>query len=255
MAGTKASTAPASSTAAFRFARSCVNALLGLVGDGAGAGHLHVAGVRLACRHRPGRGRRMLRERLRLPGVVPGRHPHPAGGCEAVEPLVRVDRESALAELAVVDDVDPEVHLPAHDVVDRAQELLLVVGRVQRPALVLRQHHASMSSRGRGRLPVCVTRMRSVLCSMGGGGVFRWVIRARAGLKPAPTSVTSVQGNHSVFLVERLAFAMRSYISVLRLLVDGWLFALRAVVSCRDGWLFALRSYVSPVPFGVSCRP
>ena len=81
-----------------------------------------------------------------------------------------------------------------------------------------------MSSRGRGRLPVWVTRMRSVLCSMGssGGGVFRWVIRARAGLKPAPTSARSL-----------------------------WLF----LVGLRDGWLFALRSYVSPVPLGVSCRP
>ena len=114
--------------------------LLGLVDDGARAGHLHVAGVGLGSRHRaviPV----VLGERLRLPGIVPGRHPHPAGRGEAVEPLVCVDRESALAELAVVDDVDAEVHLQAHDVVDRAQELLLVLCRIDGPALVLRQHH------------------------------------------------------------------------------------------------------------------
>ena len=124
------------------------HALLGLVGDGAGAGHLHVAGVGLGSRHRAVVAV-VLRERLRLAGVVPGRHPHPARGCQAVEPLVRVDRESALAELAVVDDVDAEVHLPAHDVVDRAQELLLVVGRIHRPALVLRQHHVDKLARTR----------------------------------------------------------------------------------------------------------
>ena len=158
-----------------------------------------------------------------------------------------------------------------------------------------------MSSRGRGRLPVCVTRMRSVLCSMGssGGGVFRWVIRARAGLKPAPTSARSLW----LFLVglrDGWLFALRSYISpilptsarslsVVSCRPPGRLAVRIAIlhqpgpfrcflsasgtagcshcdptsarslsvflVDLRDGWLFALRSYISPVPFGVSCRP
>ena len=53
---------------------------------------------------------------------------------------MRIDREPALAELAVVDDVDTEVHLETHDVAHRGQELVLVLGRVHGFALVLRQH-------------------------------------------------------------------------------------------------------------------
>ena len=115
---------------------------LSLVGDRPGADH--VVGPRRA----EIAGRVVeFRERQRLARLRP-MTPRTASliGLEAAEPLVHVGDEARLAVFAVIDHVDAELDLLAHDLADRALEPTFVGLLVARG---LRIHHGEQISRPR----------------------------------------------------------------------------------------------------------
>ena len=60
-----------------------------------------------------------------------------------------IDGEAALAQFAVIHDVDSELHLPGDDGVDRALQLVLVNRPVDRAAAIFGDHHFDQLGRPR----------------------------------------------------------------------------------------------------------
>jgi len=82
---------------------------------------------------------------------------------EALEALLHVGRVADLAHLAVVHDGDAGRDLPCHDRIDRITYLRAEVRRIIGEfAVVDRAQQLAQGPAGRGRLPVCVVRIRSV---------------------------------------------------------------------------------------------
>ena len=71
--------------------------------------------------------------------------------------------EAAPRELAVVDDVDADLDLLAHDLVDALADVARRAAPGRTAVRCVRAFMPSMISRVRIRLPLCVVRMRSVL--------------------------------------------------------------------------------------------
>src|SRR5262249_10321749 len=81
---------------------------------------------------------------------------------EAGEALHDVAKEARLALLAVRDDVDADLGLPAHHLTDGVAHQPSVCVAIVRLTSVLRCQDGDGGS-GRDRLPTCVVRIRSVL--------------------------------------------------------------------------------------------
>lgn len=161
MAGMKASLASAPRMGCFQVVEVPLKRDLPSVGDGAGARHARG----------PGGSARELRVVLRkgqgLPRSRPGASETALERLEATEALVNIEDETRLAEFSVRDDVDAVLHLLAYHVGDRVAQPFGV-----RPSSVAsprwRRWTISSRSGGRGRLPIWVTRIRSVLRFMFG---------------------------------------------------------------------------------------
>ena len=86
-----------------------------------------------------------------------------AGAAETGKSILDVRRVARLAHFAVVDDIDTGLGLLAHDLFDRRgrRARASAAGSTGTPSSFA--YIARMRSSGRGRLPVCVVRNRSVL--------------------------------------------------------------------------------------------
>ena len=82
---------------------------------------------------------------------------------EAGQALVRVVQEARLAHLAVGDDVEADVSLPAHDCRSPPRRRAPRAGPRRRAWPLTRARMRARMASGRGRLPTCVVRIRSVL--------------------------------------------------------------------------------------------
>ena len=158
------------------------------IGDRPGADEMLVVGVHVG-QLRPIVVGKLLDLARADPGALVARR---AIDLEAAQPLVDISDEARLAHFAVVDDVDADFDLLAHDVGDGLAHARLVTPprRSFRPCA--RATLMAWRSAGRGRLPTWVVRMRSALCRMAFGSrdyVINWIVTPPAGEFKRPARV------------------------------------------------------------------